>query len=829
MSIAGTPGTPRVTEEAWWGIGAVVASALIATAAAYPIYAHPRVWLVAAVAVPLGVGSVVIARMLRLHAVWTASVVVVGYLIAVVPVAVPSALGAPGRILRGVVDGIVGVVLGWKQLLTVSLPAAEYQAVLVPLLLVLLVGSLAASALVVAGGRWAPVAVVPMLGMTVFGAAFGSPEVGPDVVLGPVSIPAPLHVLLGLLAVAVCLVWLVSRMRLARNRALRAARDRAATVRQRGESRVGALRRQALAAGIVLVAVAAGLLAAPLARDLGPREALREGIDPLLLLERQPSLLATYRGWFAGNAFDEELFRVRGAAGVERLRIATLDSYDGHTFRVSSSADAAGVRFTRVPRTDDRAAELTVTIGPGYSGAWVPLAEAGDSAPIFTGPRAEELAAAYYASVALDAGIVVTDGDDVGLRAGDSYRIPAASARDEVFLASVGGDELLDQDAYPALAAWVEEQEVGRSGADLLELVERLRSRGYLSHALRFDEDAAGWVEALQARADYEFTASRAGHSTARIEELFRSLVEQQRRAGAGASDELLIAGIGDDEQFATAAALLARQLGFDSRVVVGVRMGDAGADDGVPPCTEVCTGANVTVWAEARAASGDWAVLDATPQFVQVPSTISPSEVPPENPTAPREPVVGVLDPPAAVSDETASNHESEATDDVWADSLFPALVTVGVSALALALLLLPLFVFPVLKSLRRRWRRRARASEVAIVGAWHELIDHYVDYRQTVPEGLTRVETADAMDRPMALALAELVDQAVFADQPPTAEDGAQSWRLVDEETRQLSAQLGIRARLRAFFTPTSLMRRIPVASARPPHGRKSDVSPG
>src|SRR5690606_37941780 len=336
------------------------------------------------------------------------------------------------------------------------------------------------------------------------------------------------------------------------------------------------------------------------------------------------SPLASYRGWFAQGAYGTELFRVTGAGGLDRVRIATLDAYDGQAFRVSTG-DADAARFTRVPRTAGEEATTTITIGPGYTGVWVPLGEAGDVAPVFTGPNAEALADGYYADAALDAGVVVTDAAGGGLRDGDSYRIPATEPRtNDGFAASVGGDAKLDEDAYPALAAWVEQQELGRSGADLVELVDRLRARGYLSHALRSDDDAADWIAALQARADYEFTASRAGHSASRIEELFTSLVEQQRRAGDDAPEPLLIAGIGDDEQFATAAALLARSLGFESRVVVGVRLGDTGSDTGVEPCAEVCTGANVTAWAEARAASGGWVVLDATPQFAEAPSTRS-------------------------------------------------------------------------------------------------------------------------------------------------------------------------------------------------------------
>jgi hypothetical protein len=820
----GGPGigsAPRSSAQLWWGVGAVVFMATIAAVAAWPIYENWRVALVVGVGVLIGAGSVLLGWFLRLRWGWTAGIATLGYLVAVVPVAIPSALGDTGRFVRGLIDGVLGIAVGWKQLLTVSLPAADYQAVLVPLLVVIAVGTLVATALIVHGGRWAPLAVVPLLAMPLFGAAFGSHETGADVVLGPVRIPAPLHVLLGAAAVAVCLVWLVGRARIARIRALRAVRDQAATVRQGSESLAGILRRQLLAAGLVIVALAAGLAAAPLANGFGGREVLRESVDPLLVLARQPSPLAAYRGWFAQGAYDAELFRVSGAGQLDRLRIATLDDYDGETFRVSTGADGTGddaARFTRVPRTAGAEAETTITIGPGYSGVWVPLGAAGDVAPVFQGPNAEALADGYYADAALDAAVAVTDAAGGGLQDGDSYRIPATERHSSSgFAATVGGDAKLDEDAYPALAAWVEQQEVGRSGADLIDLVDRLRARGYLSHSLRGGEASADWVAALQARADYEFTASRAGHSTSRVEELFSSLVEQQRRAGDDASEQLLIAGIGDDEQFATATALLARYLGFESRVVVGVRLGDTGFDTGVEPCAEVCTGANVTAWAEARAASGDWVVLDATPQFAEAPSTVSPSEVPPQNPTVPREPAADVLDPPAAESDDRSSTETADTVETSWLDAVLPIVVTVAVSLLAIALLALPLFVFPIAKAARRRWRRTA-TSEVAMVGAWHELLDHYIDYRQPMPRGLTRTETADAVRHPGAVALAELVDRAVFSEHAPATSDGDESWRLVDEERRRLAREAGFWGRVRAFLTPASLLGRVPAMRATP-----------
>src|SRR5690606_4203232 len=211
------------------------------------------------------------------------------------------------------------------------------------------------------------------------------------------------------------------------------------------------------------------------------------------------SPLASYRGWFAQGAYGTELFRVAGAGELDRVRIATLDAYDGQAFRVST-ADADAARFTRVPRTAGEEATATITIGPGYSGVWVPLAEAGDVAPVFTGPNAEALADGYYAETALDAGVVITDASGGGLQEGDSYRIPVgAPGSSPGFVATVGGDAKLDEDTYPALAAWVEQQEVGRGGAVLIDLVERLRDRGYLSHALRAGDQAADWIAELQA------------------------------------------------------------------------------------------------------------------------------------------------------------------------------------------------------------------------------------------------------------------------------------------------------------------------------------------
>lgn len=806
--------------QLWWGLAALAASVVLAAWSAWPVYETWRVAVVAAAGFVIGAGSVVIGAALGRRA-WTSGLIAAGlYLALVVPVAVPGALADPGRVLRGLVEGVAGIVLGWKQLLTLSVPAGEYQAVLVPLLVAVAACTLLATALLVRGGRLAPLAAAPMLALPAFGAVFGSSAVEPAVELGPLRIPAPAHVLLAALAVAVVVAWLIGRTRLARSRAIRAARAQSATVRQQAESRPAALRRQLLAAGLVVVALGAGLLAAPVATVFGPREALRDDVDPWLVLRAQPSPLASYRAAFAGAAHDRELFAVQAPVNVDRVRIATLDAYDGQTFRVGETELN---RFTRVPRAAAPDAPVRITIGEGWSGVWVPVLSAADPAPAFDGPRADVLADAYYGSAALDAAVAVPAGEEPGLRPGDGYRLEAPARADTTgFATASGGEPLLDASAHPMLDEWIELQELPRTGASVLELVERLRARGYLSHASRDDADAEPWIRALAQRADYVFAPVRSGHSTARIEELFTSLLEQERRAGADAPDEMLIAAVGDDEQFATAAALIARHQGFESRVVLGVRLGGSGAEEGVLPCADVCTGANLTAWAEARSADGSWVVLDATPQFATPPTLIREGEEPPRNPTQVDAPTSDVLDPPAAQSDDASGAPSDETADENWTDAILPIVLAVLAAATAVALVLLPLLVFPVAKRARRRMRRRAREPEAAMVGAWDELVDIYIDHGIEVPQGLTRTETADAVDRPAALELAELVDRAVFSEHPPAVETSAHSWRLLDQERREIVRKAGFRTRVRAALTPASLLRRIRAERTARPAGR-------
>lgn len=788
-----------------WGASTLAVMVALATAAAWQVYESSRLPLVGAVGFAIGLGSTLLGAWLRWRW-WAIGLLAFGaYTLAVVPVAIPTAMTGGERIARGAADGIAGIVLGWKQLLTITLPAGEYQAVLVPFLVTVTVCCLTASALMVFAPRRASWAVLPMLAMVAFGSLFGPSTSSEPLTVGLWTVADGRHVSIGFLAVAVCAVWLLGNARMERARAMKVAQSRTGTARL-GAANVGfALRRYALAATLATVAVVGALIAAPVATAFGPRHAPRDTVDPVLLVQQQPSPLADYRAWYNADAYEAVLFSVDGAADTQRLRIATLDNYDGETFHVSPEA-----RFFRQPQT--QAGGITITVGDGYRGVWVPLATVDGGAPSFSGPRAELLADAYYASMETDMGVVVIPGSasSEGLRAGDTYTIAtAAAAGTEALNGTQGGDPRVSPEDYPQLAAWVEQQAVGRSGADVVELVGRLVERGYLSHSARESQDSVAWTSELEARANYSFQGNRPGHSAARVDELFEAMLSQERRAGEFADAQALVAAVGDDEQFATAAALLGAYLGFDSRVVLGVRLGATGSDLGVKPCESTCTGGNLTVWAEVRSPGGEWATLDATPQFELAPLLIQEGQTPPENPTEPEQVAANVVEPPAVSSDSSAAAAEPTPVEEDWLAQYLPLIITIAVVTVGGALLLVPLLVFPLAKRSRRRWRRRTSVPEVAMVGAWHELVDMYVDYGIEIPRGLTRAELADVLERPAATTIAAVVDRAVFAEHPPAREASEATWQMLDDERRTIAAALPWTRRLRAAFTPASLRR--------------------
>src|SRR5690606_7659808 len=144
--------------------------------------------------------------------------------------------------------------------------------------------------------------------------------------------------------------------------------------------------------------------------------------------------------------------------------------------------------------------------------------------------------------------------------------------------------------------------DVHSPGARLQAMLEGLRAEGYISHGVDDDEPS-----------------SRSGHAADRITELLTG----QRM-------------IGDAEQYAVTAALMAGELGFPARVVFGFAP-ERGSEAGLT----TVTGEDVSAWIEVNTSRFGWVTLDPNPDPREIP------EEEPEDPTQVARPQSPVQPPP--------------------------------------------------------------------------------------------------------------------------------------------------------------------------------------
>jgi hypothetical protein len=730
----------------------------LAAAAWWPIYQNLQFVIVVAVGILVGSTIAALGALLRWSSAVVAPVMILAFAILGVPLAVPDkALYGVLPTLDGALDLFSAVALAWKQLLTIALPVGSYQALLVPVLVLTLLGSVVGLSLALRSRVGDLAGVVPVV-IFIAGLAFGGRE----------SLwPMPLA--LGLLATL--LVWLLWRRWYRRRQSIRETQGM--TTALLGMRRVlGALIVIALAGG----AAYAVTLALP---PTTPREVLRQAIEQPFDPRSYPSPLAAFRQYLRPESADAVMLRVTGLPEGERIRIATLDSYDGVVFAVGSSlVSSESGSFTRVPYAFDQTGlagdhvTIEVTIG-AYTGPWVPTVGAFEGVE-FTGARATELRDSfYYNDTARTAAVLA------GMVQGDSYELevvlPAQPSAAELRSLSPGSARVPVAEVPAELSTVLERYTSGvdGQGARLVAAVEGLRAEGYISHGLNDDEPP-----------------SRSGHASDRITQLL--------------SDQRMI---GDEEQYAVTAAIMARQLGFPSRVVFGF----------VPDESGIVRGDAVTAWIEVSTAQYGWVALDVTPPPRDIP------EAEPEEPSQVSRPQAE-LQPPDEETDLSDNQTPIESTQDAqpaldgWVEVLLAVARVLGISLLVITLLVSPFVVIIAAKLRRRYLRRRAESPLQQITGGWREFEDAVVDHGIVPPKHATRSELARAIGGSTTLQVAELADRAIFAPGGPSLDEAQTVWRSVDELTRSLDEGLTGWQRLKARVSVRSLSARR--APQRPPH---------
>ncbi|MEV8267998.1 transglutaminase-like domain-containing protein [Microbacterium sp. NPDC076911] len=805
--------TPRVVAGSLFALGIVLISAV----AAWPIYRSTQFVLLVAVAVATATLLAAVSWRRQWRGWVVAAVLVAALLVLGVTLAVPAQFGALagwGESLRQVVAGFF---LAWKDLVTVELPVGSYRNLLVPPLVLFLAGTCVLLRLSWRPDRLAYLAVPLAIAMASFGLFFGRTSVSAPLDLPPMVLYAPVETTIGVGILVVCLAWLAWRTGNERVRALQRAAD-SSGIRAPHRFSQADRRRASLGAGMVAVAVLIGVVVVPLSTQDADREVLRSSVGPDIDLAQAASPLSQYRALFADERASDVIFTVTSDGALpSSVRIATLDAYDGEVYRSGGAQQLAeAAQFVRVPSTLDAGdgvpIEAEITIG-ALGGIWMPTLS-GLEAVDFAGARSADLEDGFYYSVDAAAGVQTAGG---GLSPGDSYALRAIEQPMPALAEIEASGAVNDGVAVPEnLTRWVQEHAQGTDGAALESLVGLLRERGYLSHGLLLaDQEQPAWASAL---VDYTVQPSASGHSLARIDTLFARLLERESDPRAQQADNY-VAAIGDDEQFAVAAALIARELGFSSRVVMGVRIGDAPA--GAAACDNgICEAQDVSVWTEVASADGEWVAIDVTPQYANTPSLDVTELRDPENVTEVRPDAAEPVLPPDPVQQDAAlpdDDNDSSGIDLAW---LWSALRITAIVLLVLLIAFGPFLMVVTAKAVRRRSRQRATAPAERIAGAWDEYVDTAIDVGFDAPVRLTRRELAATFHTPAAVSIADAADRAVFSGTAVTDSDVDVVWTRVARQSAALRAELPALRRLLASVSLRSFIHRLePTRGARSP----------
>ncbi len=764
MSTVRQPGTRRTNLG---DLVVVTCLLLLAGAIHGPVFGDHSGYLAAAGGVLLGALVAVPAARWRWNLLETSLGVVVVYLLGGGALALPTTTTNRVVPTLGTFQGlVVGAVQAWKDLLTLNPPAAAFAGpAIVPLLSGLLCSVLALT--IVLRSQRQGWALVPVVVLALLGAAWGSQN-------------APWGRYLGTAAAVTALLWgswLAQRRRTASSTGIASAGATGTAWFRTARAAVG---------GVVVLALATGAGVAGTTRldPQGHRAVLRDHLTPPLDLSSYASPLSSYRYWMDDKK-DAVLFTVNGMQQDQRIRLATLDTYDGVVMRVGDSSNGEG--FNRVgsivsdaPLPDGtQTTTLSITV-QDYTGYWIP--GGGELRRLeVTSPGAAAIKDTLYYSSRLQTALTTR-----GLTEGDAYTV-------EAVMPQVWSDSQLAGKSFSQYSMPADKEVPEQVGQRLSE----------------FMGDAKGGVESIRALtqafatkgfySDGSDNLSLASHSSARLSKF----LDPARLM------------VGDDEQYAVAMALMARQAGYPARVVIGFY------PDSYTPGPIEMTGTNAHAWVEVSFSGIGWVAFDPTPPRDKKPQTELPEPKPNPRPQVIQPPVPPQQ--PADLNPDIDDDQQDEKKEpaDWWPWILLGLKVFSGIF-----LALSPFLMIIIIKVWRRRRRRRAKEPLARVTGAWDELVDQAQDLRLDVPLTAPRAEQASVIAalggepvkpafrqaaKPGSLeALAQDVDGAVFSGGATAAADAERSWQAMDQVLCGLRKQTTKGRRLRAQVSLGSLRQR-------------------
>ncbi|MFF1572409.1 transglutaminase family protein [Leifsonia sp. NPDC058292] len=754
----------RLSSTTWVDVAVLVALSVVAVLGFEPAFGHYSFALAAFGGIAVGAAAAVVCRLFRLSVPISIAIALAAYFLFGTPLAMP---GQATLVVLPSLDSlsglVIGAVFGWADAVTLQAPleAPPYVAV-VPYFASWLVALVSVTLAV----RWLPrartrgvarAAVLlagPVL-LFVAGILLGTRD--------PYFAGAR-----GVLFAAVALLWLGWR------------RSRAGSVEVSADP--GLKRRRLIGTGVVVLgAVAVGALAGSiLTPPADARFVLRQEVTPPFDPLDYPSPLAGFRE-YTKDLEKTELFTVDGLSSGQVIRLATMDSYDGVVWNVtdpSSGTDASGsfeLLGSTIPQpplfTPGAKTEAGIDIRE-YSDVWLPtvgyVTELSFRAHKGDDPASTVRVNTSTGTTAVTSG--VADGLRYSLDA-TAQKVPNDKALAKVAPAKISLPPVTN---VPDIVSAKAEEYAGSATTAIQKLrnLERsLKTFGYLSHGRASDP-----------------VPSRAGEGADRMTDLF-------------AKSPM----VGDQEQYASAFALMARRLGYPTRVVMGF------APKVVAGQPTTVTGNDVTAWDEVAFEGVGWVPFFPTPTKTDAPKnqTTKPKlepqpqvrQPPPANPK-PQE-----LLTPVKTKDNDRKDQKSAFALPGW------AWVIAGVIGIPLILYFVPLLIIGALKRRRRRRRQTQGPPDRRAAGAWDELTDGYAELGLTLPRNATRRQAATVLEeqtRTQNLTLpddglgplARDVDAAVFDGSDVSDERVTEAWTRTDEAIADATLSAGwLRARLAAF----------------------------
>ena len=549
--------------------------------------------------------------------------------------------------------------------------------------------------------------------------------------------------------------------------ALMALRSEAVAGTARGfrplASRVGFI------APAALVAILAGSLAGPALSHQSPRP---QPFDPRSLRDQPPlqpadgNPLAEVRAaqlrpddpWLTVTTSAE-----RGSPALY-LRLVVLDQYDGRVWTSGGRYQVAGQDLPAPPTTGPPRQHVMQDITvDAFSGPWVPAADRAvkvTGAQVLVDPADGALVLAAQSAaqtgVHLHVDSLVPTFDPTGLTSAVADRS-----------AALAGDRLVPRNLPLIFGATARSTIAATTGGDFAKLA---ALQAFFTNGFSVNAQEAG------------------GQSVAQL----TAFLAPDQHVGASA------------EQFAAAFAIMAREMGYATRVVVGFRPFSSGG-------TRVLHRGDMHAWPEVAFAGLGWVPFEPTPIDQNKPIT-EQHPVPADTPGATAGKVAGGDTVVGPAPGQTGGGHGpggASGSLSKWSTLLLIPLVLI---LLVVALLGVSVGV----KAMRRRRRRGAAGPEQRILGAWSEALDRLSE------RGLQREPTKTGRDvatearatlgeqaHPPVRHLAELATFSVCA--PPdavTMQHADEAWHDLDGLTGALH-ESALR-RFRCAVDPRPLMRR-------------------